>query len=149
MATYLLDTNILLRLMNPREQEHGVCRRATTRMTVAGHTLLLAPQVLYEFWVVATRPRDARGFGWTTTRTESALDHLLMSFQLYPEAPELFEVWRMLVLEGSIVGKRAHDARIAAFKNLYEIDYLITLNGDDFLGLADGIVTPEQALEHA
>jgi predicted nucleic acid-binding protein len=145
MACYLLDTNVVLRLMDRNATEHLACRSATEALNQTGHTLVLAPQVLYEFWVVSTRPKEQRGFGWTATKASEALTYLLSAFLLYPETPKVFDAWRRLVLAHQIVGKRAHDARLIAFKEAHAIPYVITLNSKDFTGLTAGILTPEQA----
>lgn len=149
MAQYLLDTNVVLRLLDPTAPEHPACRAATEVLTAAGHALLLAPQVIYEFWVVSTRPPANRGFGWPTARAAQAVDRLLAAFPLYPETPDIFATWRTLVEQHGIAGKRAHDARLAAFKQVHAVPYLITLNGRDFVALTAGVLAPEEARERA
>jgi len=64
VTTYLLDTNVVVRLLEPAAPEHVLVREAIRRLLLEGHTLVLAPQVLTELWVVATRPVDVNGFGW-------------------------------------------------------------------------------------
>jgi len=49
MGSYLLDTNVVLRLMDRHAPEHPVCRRAVERLRIQGESLYLAPQVLVEF----------------------------------------------------------------------------------------------------
>ena len=105
--------------------------------------------MIYEFWVVSTRPRENRGFGWTTYRAGQAVDRLIATFDMEMDTPDVFETWRGLVEEKSIKGKRAHDARLAAFKEANEILYLITLNVDDFAGLTEGVLAPDAAKETA
>ena len=41
MANYLLDTNIVLRLMDQEAAEHAVCREAIETLTAAGHLLMI------------------------------------------------------------------------------------------------------------
>ncbi len=142
MATCLLDTNIVLRLIDKKAVEHLACRETVKQLAADGHLLLLAPQIVYEFWVVATRPRISRGFEWTTGQTASALDRLFLAFPVYPDPPELFHTWQKLVKDRSISGKHAHDARLVAFKNIYQIQYFLTMNGSDFVNLTDGVISP-------
>ena len=142
MATCLLDTNIALRLMDTNAAEHHACRDKVRHLSEEGHLLLLAPQTVYEFWVVATRPFDKNGFGWPTHKTAAALDQLFLAFPVYPDPPELFNSWRKLVQERSISGKRAHDARLAVFKNIHQIRYFLTINDSDFVNLTDGVISP-------
>ncbi len=61
----LLDTNILLRLSATQAPEHADVVRAVTALLTRGDVPVIAAQVLIELWVVATRPTNVNGFGWT------------------------------------------------------------------------------------
>lgn len=52
----LLDTNILLRMAQPRSPHHQTAIHAVLELHQRGVHLFLVPQILYEFWVVATHP---------------------------------------------------------------------------------------------
>ncbi|MBI3682333.1 MAG: hypothetical protein HY235_18290 [Acidobacteria bacterium] len=65
MPAWALDTNILLYLVNGAAAEHAIACRALKRLLTAGERVSIAPQSLFEFWAVATRPVDANGLGWT------------------------------------------------------------------------------------
>ena len=54
----LLDTNILLRIEDKGRAQHVVALASVERLDEMGQACVLVPQVLYEFWVVATRPLD-------------------------------------------------------------------------------------------
>ena len=143
MAKYLLDTNILLRLFDRGAAEHADCRNAVESLQAAGHALLLAPQVIYEFWVVSTRPaQERKGFGWPAERAQQAVDRLLATFDLCQDTAAVFDEWRALVYHHQIRGKRAHDARLIAFKLANDIPYFVTLNVRDFRGLTNDVLTP-------
>jgi predicted nucleic acid-binding protein len=45
VSTYLLDTNVVVRLMEPAAIEHTIVRDALHYLIEAGNTLVLAPQV--------------------------------------------------------------------------------------------------------
>jgi hypothetical protein len=51
----LLDTNLLTRMTRSHEPQAGVARAAIQTLLGRGELLVLVPQNLYEFWVVATR----------------------------------------------------------------------------------------------
>jgi predicted nucleic acid-binding protein len=140
MSTVVLDTNILLRLANPAAKEHDVCRGAFTRLVDAGNTLATAPQILVEFWVVATRPTDVNGLGWSPDFARTSVDAFAEQFRLLVETREAFERWRTLVTEGKIQGKRAHDARIAALMLSSGVTELVTFNTDDFQNMPGLVV---------
>ena len=144
MGSYLLDTNVVLRLMDRHAPEHPVCRRAVERLRIQGESLCLAPQVLVEFWAVATRPPppQANGFGWTPDYTFKQVLNLRRFFTMYPESPELFNHWLKLVRQHNVCGRRVHDARIAAFMKLHGIDCILTLNPSDFRNLGVKILDP-------
>ena len=147
MGRYLLDTNVVLRLIDREAEEHESCRTAVEKIHECGGELLLAPQVIYEFWVVSTRPADGRegqrkGFGWTVEKAKEAVDHLVNAFRLYPDTKDVFDTWRRLVDEHKVQGKRAHDVRLVAYQKAYGIDSILTLNARDFRGLGVTVLTP-------
>lgn len=60
---YFVDTNIVLRLFDPRAPEHELVRTAVDLLESQSEPLVLSLQVLVETWVVATRPTDRNGLG--------------------------------------------------------------------------------------
>jgi hypothetical protein len=66
MARYLLDTNVVLRAAAPKSTHYPIAVQAIGRLLSRGEELLLAPQVVMEFWAAATRPVDVNGYGWTS-----------------------------------------------------------------------------------
>jgi len=62
----LVDTNVVARLL-PRVSaaSHVEAVHAVKRLRDKQTELFLVPQVLYEFWVIATRPVEQNGFGLT------------------------------------------------------------------------------------
>lgn len=154
MASYLLDTNVVLRLIDRNDPKHGTCVSAIETLTEQEQDIRLAPQVLVEFWVVATRPtstqnNERRGLGWSPTATDQHIGNLCRLFHLDVETPDLFGQWRQLVNIADTRGKRAHDARIAAFMKLHGINAIVTLNPSDFHGFGVQIVEPEQLVGSA
>ena len=149
MASYLLDTNVVMRLIDRHDSKHSVCVSAIERLIAQQQVICLAPQVLVEFWVVATRPNslqsnERRGLGWSPKQTDQHIGELCRLFRLDEETPALFGHWRQLVSAADTRGKRAHDARIVAFMQLCRIDAIVTLNPRDFQGFGVQIVKPEQ-----
>ena len=77
----LLDTNILLRLDQVGHPHRQQATDAIERLIDDQHTLRTVPQVLYEYWVVATRPVASNGLGFLVAEAERMLvDHK----QLFP-----------------------------------------------------------------
>jgi hypothetical protein len=83
----------VLRLIDRQDPKHGVCRAAITTLVKRQEIICLAPQVLVEFWVVATRPIENNGFGWSPNQAAYHIGRLYELFQLHPEHPGLFERW--------------------------------------------------------
>ena len=127
---YLPDTNIVLRLANEDAADHMFIRQTLRQIVVEGGELVLVPQVLYEFWGVATRPVSVNGYGWDTDHTRLEVEKLLLRFRLLQDVPEVFERWLELVTTHSVAGKQVHDARLAAAA--HGLESLLTPNGDDF-----------------
>lgn len=149
MSAYLLDTNVVLRLIDRENPAHEQCRMAVEALITRGDEPCLAPQVLVEFWVVATRPKQSNGFGWDPTTAKDAIEGLRSQFSLRPEGKELFEEWLRLVTSFGVSGKRSHDARLAAFVSVYDLKAVVTLNPRDFNGLGIRVVEPDYLLTEA
>lgn len=148
MTAYLLDTNIILRFSNPSDAQHELVTNAVAAILAAGDECLLVPQVLIEMWVVATRPTDVNGLGWSTTYTRNVIEQLLQRFPLAEEAPQLFPTWLDIVSTQKISGKRTHDARIVAMMKVAAINHILTLNPSDFANISDiTVIHPKQTVE--
>ena len=148
MAKYLLDTNVLLRLVNSSDRQHPQVSEAVAFLLERGDECWLTSQVLVEFWVVATRPPNANGLGWSVERSREEIVQLLEQFPLKSETEHIFPAWLKLVADNQIKGKRTHDARIAAVAMSSDISHILTLNPKDFSGLA-GVetVSPEKVAD--
>lgn len=70
--TALLDTNILLRIATPNHPMHTTARHAVSKLQADGVRLVLVPQIVYEYWVVATRPAKENGLGMTPLEAKQA-----------------------------------------------------------------------------
>jgi predicted nucleic acid-binding protein len=132
MPTYLLDTNILLRAVDKSSPDHGVVASALTRLAGRGDDLCLFPQVIIEFWCVATRPVDVNGFGWEPERVETEIREAVARFPLIVDVPLIFDHWLRLVATLRIRGKQVHDARIVATMQAHGIAHVLTLNVADY-----------------
>src|SRR4051812_45851513 len=114
MATYLADTNLLLRLADKASPQHPIATDALARLLGQGDEVYLTPQNFVQFWAVATRPVDANRFGWTTEQAAKEAADLQARFPLLADNPDIFTPWLGLVTRLHVHGKRVHDARLAA-----------------------------------
>lgn len=132
MASYLLDTNVLLRLADPRAPEHEACLRAVRTLRASSNRRILAPQAMYEFWAVATRPVGDNGYDWESQTVASHLRAMVQLFDYVPDPSNLPALWIQFVEAHDVRGKRAHDARLVVFAQALAIDHILTLNAKDF-----------------
>jgi predicted nucleic acid-binding protein len=128
----LVDTNILLRSAEPIHHMHAPARAAVGALTARGDVLCVVPQVLYEFWVVATRPLAVNGLGWASAAADAEIGTILAGFQFLPDSPDVFTEWRALVAAHAVAGKTAHDARLVAAMRVHGLTHLLTFNDQDF-----------------
>lgn len=134
----------MLRFSNPSDVQHALVVEAVAVLLAQGDECYLSPQILTEMWVVATRPTDVNGLGWSTDYTRKMIDDLLERFPLADETPQIFYDWLDLVTQNEIRGKRTHDARVIALMQSAKIDHILTLNPSDFSGVSDiTIVLPQ------
>jgi hypothetical protein len=83
-------------------------------LDASGHEMLLVPQVLYEYWVVATRPTDVNGLGLEPSHVRQLISDWLEIFTLLRDERGVFRFWQELVTRQNIRGKTGHDARLIA-----------------------------------
>jgi predicted nucleic acid-binding protein len=136
MTKYLLDTNVVLRLSNPSDDQHELVTEAIATLVMQGDECYLIAKVLIELWVVATRPINVNGLGWSAKETRITINQLLERFPFTEEVPQIFSTWLTLVTENQITGKRTHDVRIIAAMIESGITHVLTLNPKDFLGIS-------------
>ncbi len=146
MTRYLLDTNVVLRFCNPSDVQHSLATDAVSLLLARGDECFLAPQVIVEFWVVATRPIDVNGLGWNVEQTRNIIDELCNYFPLLEESSQIFPNWLDLVTANKVMGKRTHDARIVAAMLAYRITHILTLNPKDFTFTSSIIIVRPQEL---
>jgi len=131
--TTLIDTNILLRFVEPNDPEYGLVRKAIRTLTESGETLCYAAQNLAEFWNVCTRPRVSNGLGLTPAETDVRATVIESRFRLLPDNERVHREWRRLVVVHSVAGVQVHDARLVATMLVHGVSRLLTLNDRDFV----------------
>lgn len=129
----LVDSVILLRLLERTDPQHGAIRGAVRMLRGRGDQLVTAAQNAAEFWNVCTRPSTARGgFGLSVAETDRRLRTVERLFRVLPESPAAYPVWRTLIVAHGVKGVQVHDAKLVALMQFYAIGHILTLNGPDF-----------------
>jgi predicted nucleic acid-binding protein len=125
----LVDTNVLLRVVEPGHAQHAQAVASLRTLRSAFHELCVVPQVHYEFWVAATRPIQQNGLGLTSVEASAELEKLGPPlFRLLRDERAIYAPWRQIVLAENVQGKQAHDARLVAAMRRHDVQSLLTFN---------------------
>lgn len=129
----LIDTNLLVRLSTPSpDLNTEVARQAIDSLRKHGFLPTIVPQVLYEFWAVATRPLGANGLGMCQQDANESLHDFSDLFLLNRDERSIYQHWISLVDKYDISGKTTHDARLVAAMVRHRIERLLTFNATHF-----------------
>lgn len=128
----LIDTNVLLRAAQPGHSQYAAAVAGVKTVRQRGDLPCIVPQVLYEYWVVATRPVADNGLGMTSSDAEIDVVQLIQQFHLFRDERAILDRWRQLVVDHDVRGKTAHDARIVAAMQRHGIQRLLTFNPQHF-----------------
>jgi len=144
---YLVDTNVLLRLVDRSHSVHPTIRAAIRKLRQNGDSLHITSQNCVEFWNVATRPMQKNGFGLNPANADRLLRLIERLFSLLPDSPAIYSEWRRLVVTHSVSGVQVHDARLVAAMKVNGITNILTFNIADFTRYAgEGIVAVDPAI---
>ena len=143
---YLLDTGVLLRMINRSDPMHAQVRRAVSKLQQQGQITVTTMQNISEFWNVCTRPGSARGgLGLSIEAAQQRLRLIERSAAVLPEAPGVYAEWKRLLIAHRILGVQVHDARIVAAMRVHGVTHLLTLNRADFTRYTGvNVVTPQE-----
>jgi len=128
----LLDTNTLLRTLQPLHPQREMVRAAIKTITGQGREVYIVPQNLVELWVVATRPIEQNGLGMSPAAAAVDLARLKSLFALLPETPAIYPIWESLVVQHQVSGKLAHDARLVAAMQAHGVTAILTFDQTGF-----------------
>ena len=130
---WLLDTNILIRWVQPSDSEFALVDAVTRRMQQSNSELCYTSQNLGEFWNVLSRPANRNGYGFSPAETDRKAVGLEAQLRFLPETPLVHVEWRKLLLKHSISGAQVHDARLVAAMQVHGIQRILTFNTRDFV----------------
>lgn len=145
---FLLDTGILVRLLNREADLHSMIRQAVRKLKARGDDCACTLQNLCEFWNVCTRPVTARGgLGLTFDEAHRRLRTLERIAIVLPDLPAMLDRWKALVVAHQVSGVQVHDTRLVAAMDVHGVENLLTLNPSDFHRFTHlKAVTPEDVL---
>lgn len=128
----LLDTNVLLRRLEPAHPQHPLVSGAMAKLAAGGVNFCLVSQTLYELWVVMTRPVAVNGLGKSVADASTVLNGLAATYTVSDDNSVVRVVWQQLVTTHAVLGKNAHDARLVAAMTVHNLTHLLTFNAADF-----------------
>jgi predicted nucleic acid-binding protein len=119
---YLVDSNVLLRLLQRGDPLHALVRAALRTLRSRGDGLCYTSQILGEFWNVCTRPASARGgFGLPVPEADRRARLIERHYALLPDSLAVHTEWRGLLVAHSVSGVQVHDARLVAAMNVHGV----------------------------
>lgn len=143
----LLDTNILLRSIQPHHPHYDSARNAVASLLRDGETRTVAVQNLVEFWAVATRAEKDNGLGLSFEMAIKEIAVVKRLFQVLPESIQILPEWERLVSTYRVSGKNAHDARLVAVMNVNGIGKILTFDSQDFTRFSEIQVLDPRAVQ--
>jgi len=82
---FLLDTNVILRWVQPSDPGYQLANVAVSHLIDSGCSLFYTSQNLGEFWNVLTRPVERNGYGFTPAEAHIEAQRMEGQFQLIPD----------------------------------------------------------------
>lgn len=144
LSSLAVDTCILLEVTDAARIHHLAAREVLEL-----HSLLVLPsQVIREYLVVATRPVPNNGLGLSLSAARANVQAFLANMRLLPEEQPVLPAFFGLLDHAPCVGKRIHDAHLAATAMAHGVVEILTLNGRDFSAFAPHVrvITPVEVL---
>lgn len=130
---YLIDTGILLRLVDKQDPQHPLVQTTFETLSIRGDDLYITTQNIAELWNVATRPIANNGLNLPPADVSQMFQQAIEPFcVVITERDTLPAEFRRLLLHYGLVGKQVHDARLVAMMLVWQIDSILTLNDRDF-----------------
>jgi predicted nucleic acid-binding protein len=129
---YLIDSNVLIRWVQPEVSEFRFVVRAIRRLEESDDTPCFTSQNLGEFWNVLTRPADRNGYGLTPSDADIRAREVEAKFLLLHDSFAVHLEWRKLIVDHHVAGVQVHDARLAAAMRVHGVQRILTFNTKDF-----------------
>jgi predicted nucleic acid-binding protein len=128
----LVDTNILLRRIQPDHVHHVPAIDSVAKLLAAGEQVYFTLQNVSEFWNVMTRPVAANGLGFSPAFAVGEVAKIETVLTLLPDSPAVYEEWKRLVITYAVSGAKVHDTRLVAMMNVHGVRRILTFNTSDF-----------------
>jgi predicted nucleic acid-binding protein len=141
-VSVLVDSNVLLRQVEPGHAHHRAAVDSTSRLMLSGEPVHVTAQNIAEFWATATRSPAHNGLGLAVTVAAAALDHIERVFVLLPDHPAIYDQWKRLVMTHRVIGNQVYDARLVAAMMVHGVARILTFNAGDFTRYGIEVIHP-------
>jgi predicted nucleic acid-binding protein len=138
----LVDTNVLLRRIQPDHPHHALAIDSVARLLASGEQVYFTLQNMSEFWNVMTRPVAANGLGFTRAFALGEVGKIETALTLLPDSPAVYEEWKRLVATYAVSGAKVHDARLVAVMNVHGVRRILTFDSSDFARFKIEVIHP-------
>jgi len=145
-VSVLVDTNVLLRRIEPLHDQHRQAVDATARLVESAEPVHVTPQNITEFWAVATRPLARNGLGLPPAAAVAEIDRIERVFALLPDHPAIYDHWKRLVTAHGVIGGQVYDARLVAAMTMHGVRRILTFNTGDFARYGIEVIHPSTVL---
>jgi len=137
IASCPVDTNVLLRWVQPVDIEYSAAKLAVKHLESAGCDLYYTSQIFAEFCNLLTRPSRNNGSGLTPTQAQERAIEIEAAIRILPDHPAIHRESRRILVIHNISGVQVHDARLAAAMRIHGVKQLLTFNTRDFARFPD------------
>jgi predicted nucleic acid-binding protein len=137
LEAYLVDTNVLLRWVQPAAREYALAQSAIKHLRDLGSGLYYTSQNLGEFWNVLTRPVPGNGYGLSPAEADKRAREIESRLQLLPDTGPIHQEWRRMLVDYGVSGVQVHDARLVASMRIHGVGRILTFNARDFRRFTD------------
>jgi predicted nucleic acid-binding protein len=130
----LLDTNVLARTMQSASPHNQPALDALAFLrTQRRERLAIFPQVITEFYAIATRLVQSNGLGLSPDEAISRIAWIKSQYDLLDETAEIFIHWERLVAKYKPRNRQVFDLRHVAAMLAHNIPQVLTFNDQDFI----------------
>lgn len=134
----LLDTNILVHSNQENSPHYPAIMQKLVAFADNNEELAICPQVLYEFYVMATRPAESRGgLGMSNEEALEQIEKFQSIYTFINDPDNLFSAWKELMTKYGSQGTAGHDGRLVALMQTQAISHIYTMNPKHFNRYAD------------
>lgn len=129
---YLLDSNILIRWVQPGDPGSATVVSAIDALLLAKAELFYVSQNLGEFCNAVTRPVNRNGYGFSPAWADRLARIFESQIEMLPDLPEVHREWRRILVDYRVSGVQVHDARLIAAMLVHGVTHILTFDAKDF-----------------